>query len=51
MTVGPGCVDVGGGVGVGAVGECEQPIANVNTSPQSVRVTTTSPRAGNAMSY
>jgi len=37
ITVGPDCVGVG--AGVGAVGEFEQPIANVNKSPQSVRVT------------
>lgn len=39
ITGGPDCV--GGSVAVGAVGDCdfEHPIANSNTSPQSVRVT------------
>jgi hypothetical protein len=46
ITVGPACV--GGGAGVGAVGEFEfeQPIANNNMSPQRVRVTIASPSRG-----
>jgi len=41
ITGGPDCV--GGSVIVGAVGDFEHPIANSNTSPQSVRVTVASP--------
>ena len=44
ITGGPDCV--GGSAAVGAVGECEHPIAINNTSPQSVRVTRASPRGG-----
>lgn len=50
MTDGPGCV--GGSAAVGAVGEFEQPIANSNMSPPSVRVTTASlSRRGARCSY
>jgi hypothetical protein len=44
ITGGPDAV--GDSVDVGAVGECEHPITKSNTSPQSVRVTRTSPRGG-----
>ena len=40
ITVGPGCV--GGVDEVGAVGECEQPIAQSNRKPHRVRVTASS---------